>query len=588
LKLGVRTRLFLLSFGLIVLSVVAAHTYLSAALDRWLTDRVRGDLRVRLSLVEREAAEAPHPAGDLTSWDRLADDLGRRAAARVTLIDRAGVVLGDSEVELSALPRVENHGRRPEVVAALRGGRGESTRLSTTVGQRMLYLARPFGAPHGAGGVARVALPLVEVDAALSRLGRLVTIGMGLALGLAVLMSSVAAQLASKGARSLTAVARRMAAGDLAARSHATGSDEFAELGRTLNRLAESLEGTLAQLRGERDLLGGVLDGMQEGVLLIGAEGRIDLVNPALREMLLLDAGVTGRSLLEAIRHADLKGLLDRSLREGGPASGEIETAGLRPRSLLVRAAPLAGRPGALLAVFVDVTDLKRLESMRRDFVANVSHELRTPIAAVRSAAETLRSGALADREAGQRFLEIIERNAERLERLVEDLMDLTRMESRRYQLDLEPVDLEPLLDRVVELHRDRANARRIALRTSLSAAARSVRADRRALEQVLSNLVDNAVKYSREGAEVTVAAEPDGAMLRIAVSDDGPGIEARHLSRLFERFYRVDAGRSREQGGTGLGLAIVKHLCEAMGGTVDVASQLGKGTTFKVSLRRA
>ena len=252
-----------------------------------------------------------------------------------------------------------------------------------------------------------------------------------------------------------------------------------------------------------------------------------------------------------------------------------------------MRAAALPGDPGGVLAVFVDVTELRRLESVRRDFVANASHELRTPVAAVRSAAETLRSAA-SDPAAAARFSDIIERNAERLERLIADLLELSRIESREFQLSPEPLEIAPVVHHVLSLHRHRAEQKRIELATEFAAGLPSARADRRALEQVFGNLVDNALKYCPEGARVTVRVSPENSTLRVAVADTGPGIDPKHLPRLFERFYRVDAGRSRELGGTGLGLSIVKHLVVAMGGTVGVESAPGQGTTFTFTLPRA
>lgn len=588
MKLGFRSKLFLLSFGLIAASVAVGQAFLSAEMEKSLLGRIRGDLRVRLQLVERAVSEAALPAGAFAAWDPLADDLGRRADARVTIIDRRGVVLGDSEVDVSRIPHVENHGRRPEVLAANATGRGEAMRRSTTVGRRMMYLGTPFEATT-TRGVVRVALPLDEVDAAVARVRRVIWVASLLAIGIAVVLSSAAAQLASRGVRRLTEVARRMAAGDLDARSGLrSGEDEFAALGGTLDRLAEGLKNGLEQLTGERDRLESVLDGMREGVLMLDAQGRVELVNPAFREMLLLDTDSRGRSLLEAVRNADLSDLLERAMRHDEATSGEIEVAGLRPRSLLVRASPMAMPKGALLAVFVDVTEIKKLESLRRDFVANVSHELRTPIAAIRSATETLESGALSDPGASTHLLQIVARNAERLDRLVADLLDLARIESRRFDLKPQSVHLGEFLGRLVELHRERARNRRITLATSVPDDVGPLRADPRALEQVLTNLIDNAVKYASEGSDVTVAAVGDGGSVRLSVSDGGPGIDAKHLSRIFERFYRVDAGRSREQGGTGLGLSIVKHLSEAMGGAAAVHSEVGRGTTFTVSLPRA
>jgi two-component system phosphate regulon sensor histidine kinase PhoR len=361
-----------------------------------------------------------------------------------------------------------------------------------------------------------------------------------------------------------------------------------AVLGRALDGLAESLSATLTTLRAERDLLGRILESMQEGVLVADRAQRILLVNPGLRAMLLLPADVTGKTPLEVIRNADLQSLLDAATAVPEGSSGEIEIGGPKPRRLMVHTRALAGEAGGLLAVFVDVTAMRKLESMRRDFVANVSHELRTPIAAVRSAAETVRGAAASDPEARTHFLEMIDRNAERLQRLVEDLLDLSRIESREFKLSPEPVALQPAVERALQLFGDRAVTRWVRLVAEVPAGLPPARADRRALEQVLTNLVDNATKYCTEGATVTVRAARQGGTVRVAVADTGPGIEERHLPRLFERFYRVDAGRSRELGGTGLGLSIVKHLVEAMNGAVTVESTVGSGSTFTLSLPRA
>lgn len=588
MKLGVRSKLFLISLGLIAASIVASYLYLRSALESALLDTVHADLDVRARLVAREASDLPAPLSDQNAWDALADDLGKRADARVTLIRADGVVIGDSEVPVAELSNVENHGARPEVRAALEGRKGESARLSVTVNRRMLYVAEPFTKNGETAGVARVALPLTQVDAAVAELRRLAAIAGLVALAAAVVLSSVAAQVASQRARSLTATARRMAGGDLEIRSHDHTRDEFGELGRALDRLAKNLSGTLAELRSERDRVSGILSGMQEGVLLLDREGKVRLVNPALREMLLLPSDARGKTPLEVIRHAELKGLLDEAVGSDAAVSAEIGVGGLKPRRLLVRAAPLAGDQGGTFAVFVDVTEIQRLEAIRRDFVANVSHELRTPVTAIRSAAETLELAMREDPDDAARFVEIIDRNAERLRELVEDLLDLSRIESRQYELALEPVALPEMAAHVLGLFRERAEKRRIRLLQEIPANTPLARADRRALEHVLTNLVDNAVKYCTDGATVKLGASEQGESLRISVSDTGPGIEARHLPRLFERFYRVDAGRSRELGGTGLGLSIVKHLVEAMGGKVTVESELGKGTTLAFALRTA
>ena len=583
MKLGVSTKLFLVSLGLIAAAVLVADVYLTNALDRQLTGRIRDDLLVRAALVAEKAASTPAAPDDHATWDVLADALGRLAQARVTLIGREGRVLGDSEVPAAALGALEDHAARPEVSAALAEGRGSSVRYSTTVKRRMMYVAVPFEREQTVFGIARVALPLTDVDRAIRELRKTIAVASLLALLVAIVLSAVAARLTSKSLRQLTDAARSMAGGNLATRTRVAGHDEIAALGRALDRLAESLSETLPALQSERDLLDAVLSGMQEGILVVGADGRIVLVNPSLREMLLLEADCTGKSVLQTVRNAALNTLLEQA-RQGPVPAADIELAGLKPRYVLVNAAQLTGVPGGVLAVFLDVTELRRLESVRRDFVANASHELRTPVAAVRAAAETLRS-ALNDRGAALRFTEIIERNSERLERLIADLLELSRIESSRFQFVLEPVDLADVVQYVTSLHRHRAEKKRITLDAELPADALAVRADRRALELVFGNLVDNAIKYCPDNARVTVCALRDGDRVRMSVADTGPGIEPRHLPRLFERFYRVDPGRSRELGGTGLGLAIVKHLVEAMGGSVGVASTVGAGTTFTFTL---
>ena len=426
--------------------------------------------------------------------------------------------------------------------------------------------------------------------------GMLVALGAGAVV--AFVMSALSVRWFDDAVRPLTDAARRMQEGDLTVRARVAREQDVGQLGAAFDQLAGSLSQTVGELRTERDLVSRILDGMQEGVLLLDKDGKVALMNPALRQMLLLRADLLGQPLLEVVRHAELKELLDRARTTRTTCSGEVELGGLKPRRLLVRGTAFTElRPGGstrekqsaggLLAVFFDVTDIRRLESLRRDFVANVSHELRTPVTAILSAAETLEMALAKDPDSAKRFLAIIERNAARLQRLIEDLLDLSRIESRELRLRPERFSFDPYATHLLGMFKERAEKRRITLRLE-AAKGIEVEVDRRALEQVLTNLVDNAVKYCPEGSSVVLRADPADAAIpgvRLRVEDDGGGIEAKHLPRIFERFYRVDAGRSREMGGTGLGLSIVKHLVEAMGGTIEVASTPGKGTTFDVKI---
>jgi two-component system phosphate regulon sensor histidine kinase PhoR len=582
LKLGVRAKLFLISFGLIVVAIVVVYSYARNRLERDLVERFRQELIVRASLVAQVVEAEPQRAHN---WPELAVELGRTARSRVTLLGPDGSLLADSEGRRN---EIERYQQRPEVQEALASRELSPARYFTAINGRMLFVVVPFFREGKLAGFARVGFSLAEVDEAHRGLGQALTVAAVLALLVALVMSTIAAQLASRTARQLTETARKMADGDLRVRSRVAGEDEFGELGRALDRMAKNLSATLEELTAERDRMSAMLAAMQEGVLLLDDEGHIVLHNPALREMLLLGADAAGKTVLEAVRHVELKELFDEAREARDAVSREIDIGTLKPRRLLVRVAPLSSGSGPLFAVFVDVTEMRRLESMRRDFVANVSHELRTPVTAVRSAIETLLGGACDSPPDARRFLAIAERNAERLHSLVEDLLELSRIESRGYRLVLEPLDLSDCAVQVLELFKGRAEAKQIRLMDAVPKNLPKARADRRAIEHVLTNLVDNAVKYSGARATVRVSARSEGGALVLSVADDGPGIEARHLDRIFERFYRVDPGRSRELGGTGLGLSIVKNMVEAMSGRVRVESAPGQGAVFSVTLPAA
>ena len=585
MRIAARGKLFLVTLALLVVSLVAAEIYLVPSIERDLTERIRQDLRVRLHLVAEQAATSAQSPEGISNWDQLADKLGAIAETRVTFIQEDGRVVGDSDVLSPNLSRLENHRERPEVAAAFDGRTTDNIRYSATTQKRMLYAATPV--PGSSKMVARVSLPLAWVDQAKARTRALLLSGAVVALLAAVLMSSAAAVILSHGLRALTVVARRMAGGDLDARSRLESTDEIGELGRTLDHLAANLSRSVRELRDDRDLLGRILESMREGVLVMDVEHRILLANPSLREMLLLDSDVTGRSTIEVIRNAELQAMVEKALATNDPLSGEIDVGGLKPRRLLVHASRLSGEPRALVLVLFDVTEMRRLETVRRDFVANVSHELRTPVASVRSAAETLRMAMDHDPKAAAQFIDIIERNGRRLGELINDLLDLSKIEAKEYRLKVETSDLRRLCEKTVSAFAERASSRGMRLAVDIPVGFPPAAVDTSAFDRILTNLVDNALKYCPDGASISVSAKELGPLIQVSVSDSGAGIDAKHLPRLFERFYRVDNGRSRDMGGTGLGLSIVKHLVEAMGGEPRVESLPGKGTTFAFTLSR-
>ncbi len=568
---------------MILISIACAELYLAHTLESQLTERLRADLLIRAGLVARRIAAAT-PRLDNPHAAALAIEQAQIAGARITLVRLDGSVAGDSEVDTTRLATLENHATRPEIMQALAEGHGSSMRYSSTIQTRMMYAAVPIKREGVVVGTSRVALPLTEVDQAIAQMRRTLLTAALLALVVAALGSYAAAGLISRRLGRLHDAARRMAAGDLAARTRVSGHDEIGALAHALDRLAAGLAQSLDQLRTERDLLTGILSSMNEGVLVVGGDGSIVLSNPALREMLLVGPEALGKSVLQVIRNADLDHVL-QAAADGQTSEAEVELAGLRPRRVLVRAVPLQDSPRGVLGVFVDVTELRRLEAVRRDFVANASHELRSPLTTVRAAAETLRT-VENDAQASRRFIELIERNAERLSTLIDDLLELSRVESRELKLELEGLDLGAAVDRTLAQHAHRAQMKRITLQRNVNGI--RVRADRRALDHVLGNLIDNALKYCPDEASVEVSAASVGTTVRVCVTDTGPGIGSEHIPRIFERFYRVDAGRSRELGGTGLGLSIVKHLVEAMDGKVSIESKPGAGATFSFTLQRA
>jgi two-component system phosphate regulon sensor histidine kinase PhoR len=592
LKFGVRGKLFLLSAGLVLLTTSFAFFYIRSDLERRTVAEVESSLRTRAVLMAGRATElrlrsSYHEELAAESlrrvWQPLVIELSREAHCRVTIIKRDGFVLADSEISAVQLEALENHALRPEVREAFTSGFGVSRRHSATVSHDLLYYAVTFPSTISSYGVVRASVELSQVEAAVSSLRQSLAYGAASALAISLMISWVTAQFGSRAARSLTQAARRMAAGDLNTTIPQLSKDEFGELGRALDQLARGLSQTLRELKSERDRMNGVLSRMHEGVLMLDLNGRIALVNPALREMLLLQDAL-GKTPLEAIRHSELKLLLDEVVAEKRAASREIEVAGLLPRRLLVRAAPLDADAGGVFAVFFDVTEMRRLETLRRDFIANVSHELRTPVTAIRSAGETIRDVAINDPRALPRFVDIIVRNAERLSSLLDDILELSRIESRALRLVLEPIDTVGMLAQVTALFRERAERKGLDLQVMTEGAIYAT-ADRRALENVVTNLIDNAVKYCGTGAAIRVGAYSELDSVRVVVEDTGPGIEPSHHARLFERFYRVDTGRSRELGGTGLGLSIVKHIIEAMGSQIHVESTPGVGSRFFFSL---
>jgi two-component system phosphate regulon sensor histidine kinase PhoR len=563
-------------------------------LRAWLMGRVEAELLVQARLardmVELLPGLSRDGAADDQAADQLADKLGVSSSARVTIVAAGGRVLGDSGLSLDEVRRVENHGHRPEVEQALVEGHGAAARHSTSVRADMFYVAVPFQRSD-LRGVLRVAMPLAEVDGAVHRVRVILLLAGLVGLACAVFISGVASHLASRPLRDLVLNARQWRSSGLTQRLLVSSDDELGRLAGSFNELVGELDRTLKNLAGERDRLQTILEGMTEALLALDPEDRVTHVNRAAMDLLGLTASPVGQVLIEVVRAPALAELIERVHRErGASAESELSLAGVR--TVLARAAPIKSTGGIIL-VMLDITEMRRLEKVRRDFVANVSHELRTPVAVIQANAETLLDGALTHPTRGPEFLGAIMRNAQRLARLVSDLLDLSRIESGNFTLEIQATEVAAAVQRAVESIRGLAARKRLTVEAKVTGEFQ-VLADSSAFDQILMNLIGNAVKYTPDDGHVEIraargATAPGGeGTIHIDVCDDGTGIEPRHRARIFERFYRVDPGRSREMGGTGLGLSIVKHLVVAMHGEVYVTDNPSGGSVFRVTLPAA
>jgi two-component system, OmpR family, phosphate regulon sensor histidine kinase PhoR len=559
---------FLGVIGLLVVTVVLA---LGTGLRRELVE-----LQVRE--MERELSLAAELLPDLPSFDpqEFATRLTRRLGYRVTLVDGTGSVMADSDVTDERLPVVESHAGRPEVIAALAGNPGMDERISSTVGTRLLYVAIPVTG-GGESFVLRLAAPLTGVEQTVREVQRAVAGAGVVAALLALLISYAFSRSLTRPLVLLADRARAMAAGDFTRRApRGNRMVEMEELAGAFNRLAEELQARLSELGEERDEMQALVDCIAEGVLALTEDARILRVNPAAAALLQLPKGLQFAPVGAVVRHPELRDLLEEAVIR--PFHGREVSLG--ERHLLV-SARLLDKGGAVVT-FLDVSDSRRVEQVRRDFVANASHELKTPLTAMRGFAETLVESDPPEHIRRQ-FLTSIHSNTVRLQDLVDDLLDLSRLESGGWVARPEEMDLAGAAREIWSEFAEEAARRGIIFGVEGEA---RVRADRQGLGQIFRNLFENALRYSSEGGNVTVRVDHVGAgAALVAVADRGMGIPSSAVPRIFERFYRVDASRARPAGGTGLGLAIVRHLVQAMGGEVGAESRLGEGTTIHFTL---
>ena len=585
--MGFRSKLVLSYLLLIALVTGSYYVYFNHSLEGRMIDESRANLtsqaRLARLLVLNDRQSTPS--------QRMAESIGAVTSTRVTLIAPDGTVTGDSDVGQARLAGLENHLQRSEVRDALRSGSGTSLRYSETLRTSMLYVAMPYGSGT-TSGIIRLAMPLDYLATARSTLHGMVGGATVVAFLLALLFGYVLTGLTARPLRNMADAAARIGHGGTAVRIPVNSNDEIGILATVLNEMSDRINDQVQRLAEEKQRLDTILRGMGEGVMVASPDGTITLVNPAFRRLFAIQGPVDGRKLVEISRHPDLIAAFADLAR---PDVDElVREISIPPdgTTLLTHWVPLhvAGVRQGIVAVFHDISDLKKAENMRRDFVANVSHELRTPVTIIKGYAETLLEGTIeSDPERSRRFVEIIVSHSERLTCLINDILTLSSLESKGAQLELNPLDIAGTIGKTVMLFQERADEKRITITNE--AAARvlpRVLADQGRLEQVVINLLENAIKYTPEGGTIRLFTEDSGDSIRVTVADSGIGIPFKDLPRIFERFYRVDEARTREQGGTGLGLAIVKHIVQLHGGDVSVTSEPGKGSIFSFTIRKA
>jgi len=502
---------------------------------------------------------------------------------RITVIDATGLVIADSSRTWEQVGQMENHASRPEIKLALAEGRGSSIRVSATTGLEYVYAAHQVRSPAGNLYLVRLAQPVIGLASLRWQLAMVLVITSFAALIALSLWLVWLTNRISKSAPMLLEAADQLEKGDFSHRVDVIHQDELGRLARFLNKVAERAERQIGDLESEKGLLMSVMSSMREGVLVTTDEGLSKMANPAFCEIFGVQDDWTDRTPLELTRQPKLEELISRTLASGDEYVSELElgTPGLRHVAV---ATSRLGEGGGVVVVARDVTDLVQLTKMRRDFVANVSHELKTPLTAIRGFAETLRDGALDDEETARRFLDRILQQCSRLQALLEDLLTLSRLESLEGRTEADAVRLDGLVQDCLELIEPQVEEKQIGLEVFTETHS-TIQGDREALERLVINLLDNAIKYNRIGGRVTVRLAEENSEAILEVVDTGIGIPAGSLNRVFERFYRVDKGRSRDEGGTGLGLAIVKHVAQIHGGRVEVSSELGKGSCFRIRI---
>jgi two-component system phosphate regulon sensor histidine kinase PhoR len=566
-----------------ILVVIVSMGILGAYLVNSTRNSQLDNLRTQLENEARITAEASLPAFLVQGGDpdTLAKKLGNEINARVTIIALNGTVLGDSHQDPATM---ENHSTRPEVIDALASGLGESTRYSTTLGEQMMYVAVPVVNQTTIMGVARVALPLDAVASSVSQVTLIIILAILVAAVLVIVAAVLIGRATTRPLREITKASKRIASGELGQKIPVRSRDETGQLAEAFNEMSSNLDKLVGDISTERTKLQTVLANMADGVIMTDVEGNIVLANQATEKLFnFREKDVINKPLIEVVHDHEADEILKLCLKTSQAQTGQFESVTSK-RFLRAIAIPIVeGKLTGALLLFQDLTELRNLQTMRRELVGNISHELRTPIAGIKAMVETLRSGAIDDKEAAMDFLTRIDSEVDHLTQMVSELTELSRIETGRAELRMSPVNLNLLVEEVVTQLNTLAQRQQVTITTDLATGLPIIKADNDRIRQTLTNLVHNAIKFNHPGGRVTVSTKVDGESVTVSVSDTGIGISKEDLPHVFERFYKAD--KARPTGGSGLGLAIAKHVVQAHGGSIWAQSEEGKGSTFSFSL---
>ena len=569
-----------------LISLVAVTWFASSSIQHFFLEQTASNLLTRARLFENQMSQFLGPF-ETSVVDAICKEIGVSSATRITVILPSGVVIGDSNENPAIM---DNHASRPEVITARKGGVGKSIRYSMTLQKRMMYVAIPLKEKKKIVAIIRAALPVTAIDQELKTIQIKIMLG-GLFIALlAAVISLFVSRRIIRPIENLKQGADFFARGDLSHRMSGTGLVEIDSLVETLNQMARQLEDRINTIVRQKNELTAVLSSMTEGVIAVDMDERIISINKAAARIFEnLPENLLNRSIQEAIRIPDVQKFINKALSSKENIEEDITLYQGGERILYVHNTPLEeadGRRSGILVVLNDVTHLRKLENMRKDFAANVSHEIKTPLTAIKGFVETLRTGDGVDPKETDRFLAIIEKHVNRLTAIIDDLMKLSKIEKQdeKSEIHLEESSIKKTILSAIQICREKADAKHITI-DLLCPEDMSAWIDSRLMVQALVNLLDNAINYSSEKSRIEISASLKDKELMVSVQDHGIGISKIHLSRLFERFYRVDKARSRNLGGTGLGLAIVKHIAHAHDGHVSVKSTPGTGSTFSLHL---